>query len=113
MNSPVCINAVRVRLRARGKKSVKRNESPKKPGAQRSHFMSLQTGILDSRSLAYFSWQPAAKADYYPTASALGFPLPDCFYWNMTESCRMHAAAGDMGMYCLALIALPLCNQES
>ncbi len=29
------------------------------------------------------------------------------------ESCRMHAAAGDMGMYCLALIALPLCNQES
>lgn len=56
---------------------------------------------------------PAAKSDYYPTASALGFPLPVCFYWNVSERLRMRrAAAGDRGTHCLGLIVLPLCNQE-
>lgn len=45
--------------------------------------------------------------------SALGFPLPVCSYWDMTEYLRMHAAAaGDRGTHCLGLIVLPLCNQE-
>lgn len=41
-----------------------------------------------------------------------GFPLPVCSYWDMTECLRMHAAAGDRGAHCLALIVLPLCNQD-
>lgn len=44
--------------------------------------------------------------------STLGFPLPVCSYWDMTECFRMNAAAGYRGMHCLDLIVLPLCNQE-
>lgn len=43
-----------VKFRAGVQENSKRNESTEKPGAPRSHFMSLQTGTLDSRSLAYF-----------------------------------------------------------
>ena len=63
MNSPMCVHNVSS-LEWGGEESVKRNE---RPGATRSHFMSLQTGTLDSRSLAYFSCHPAAKSDYYLT----------------------------------------------
>lgn len=71
-----------------GRGSMKRNES---------HFMSLQTGTLDSRSLAYSSRRPAAKADYYPTAtwkvSALGFPSASLLLLGCDWECfRMHAA---------------------
>lgn len=62
MNSPMGAHTCQVQDEREG--SVKRN---KKPGALRSHYMSLQTGTLDSRSLAYFSCHPAAKSDYYPT----------------------------------------------
>lgn len=43
--------------------------------------------------------------------STFGFPLPVCFYWDMTERFRMHAA-GDWRTHCLGLIVLPLSNQE-
>ncbi len=66
MNSPMCVHTCQVQ--SEREESVKRNESTEKPGAPRSHFMPLQTGTLDSRSLAYFSCHPAAKSDYYPTA---------------------------------------------
>lgn len=56
--------------------------------------MSLQTGTLDSRSLAYFSCRPAASSDYYPTVFgewALVFfffpPLPVCSYWDVIAGC--------------------------
>ena len=65
MNSPM--GAYMCQVWGEKEESVKRNESVEKPGALRSHFMSLQTGTLDSRSLAYFSCHPAAKSDYYPT----------------------------------------------
>lgn len=65
--------------------------------------MSLQTGTLDSRSLAYFSCHPAAKSDYYLTVlgewALVGFffPLPVCSRLDVTECFRMHAAAGGGG----------------
>lgn len=115
MNSPMCVHNVSS-LEWGGEESVKRNE---RPGATRSHFMSLQTGTLDSRSLAYFSCHPAAKSDYYLTVlgewALVGFffPLPVCSRLDVTECFRMHAAAGGRGgRICLGLIVLPLCNQE-
>lgn len=59
---------IRVMFRVRkGKGALKENESAEKRGALRSHFMSLQAGTLDSRTLAYFSCRQSANLDYYLT----------------------------------------------
>lgn len=61
------------------------------------HFMSLQTGALDSRSLAYFWCHSAAKSDYYPAVLGhsrlwnlffifIFFLLLACTYVAMTKS---------------------------
>lgn len=67
-----CVTAhdpnIRVMFRVRkGKRALKENESAEKRGALRSHFMSLQAGTLDSRTLAYFSCRQSANLDYYLT----------------------------------------------
>lgn len=81
---------VHVKFKARvGKESVK------EPGAQ-SHFKSLQTGTLDSRSLAYFSCHSAAKSDYYPTV--LGkwalFQSAVTGIWRSASGCMLLLVTG-------------------
>lgn len=69
MNLPVCAHMCQVW--SKREESEKSNESTVKPGAPRSHYLSLQTGTLDFRSLAYFSCCYSANSDYYPTVQYL------------------------------------------